>query len=333
LEEIARIVAEGLTRLGHQVTVWCDTPNEPSIELPFRVLRKPSFWEVFLATRNSDVVLMFNMSLKALPMSLLCCKPLVVVHQGWYGKSDRVGDMRAWLKCFLSRSLTTNIACSHAVANYLGGVVTVIPNSYDDRVFTLRPEIQRDRDVHFVGRLVSDKGADLLVEAVGRMAAEGAYPTLTITGSGPEEPRLRRRVAELNLEMQTHFTGPLRGEVLAKEMNRHRVLVVPSLWAEPFGIVALEGIASGCWVIGSEYGGLKDAIGGCGVTFPNGDVRALSACLSRAFEKRDETDSDIRRHHLGHHRPQTVVSGYEAVLNSVIGRRISEKTDRTPFQH
>ncbi len=42
------------------------------------------------------------------------------------------------------------------------------------------------------------------------------------------------------------------------------------------GIVALEGIACGCVVIGSQGGGLKDAIGNCGLTYPNGDVAALA---------------------------------------------------------
>ena len=56
----------------------------------------------------------------------------------------------------------------------------------------------------------------------------------------------------------------------------HQIMVVPSRWLEPFGIVALEGIACGCVVVGSAGGGLKDAIGPCGVTFPNGDIQTLT---------------------------------------------------------
>lgn len=65
----------------------------------------------------------------------------------------------------------------------------------------------------------------------------------------------------------------------ALAVQRERRGVVPSIWREPFGIVALEGIACGCVVVGSEGGGLKEAIGPCGVTFPNGDAEALPARL------------------------------------------------------
>jgi glycosyltransferase involved in cell wall biosynthesis len=62
-------------------------------------------------------------------------------------------------------------------------------------------------------------------------------------------------------------------------LNRHRILVVPSRWPEPFGIVALEAIACGCVVVGSAGGGLSEAIGPCGLTFPNGDGAALAHVL------------------------------------------------------
>ena len=70
-----------------------------------------------------------------------------------------------------------------------------------------------------------------------------------------------------------------RGAELVSELTRHRILVVPTVIEEPFGVVALEGIACGCVVIGSSGGGLKDAIGPCGVTFPSNSAWSLAACL------------------------------------------------------
>jgi glycosyltransferase involved in cell wall biosynthesis len=202
------------------------------------------------------------------------------------------------------------------VRDYLGVDATVIPNAYDDRTFRLVPEVKRDRDLLFVGRLVSDKGVTLLVEAVGRLAQEGIHPTLTITGSGPEEVPLRQQVKRLGLEEQTFFTGSLRGEALAREMNRHRVLVVPSLWAEPFGIVALEGIACGCWVIGSEQGGLKDAIGSHGVTFLNGSQEGLFSAI-RKFDG-SGLNPVSGAGHLERHTARTVAAAYLEVLSKSI---------------
>lgn len=65
-------------------------------------------------------------------------------------------------------------------------------------------------------------------------------------------------------------------------------MVVPSLWDEPFKIVALEGIACGCVVVGSKGGGLKDAIGPCGLTFDNGDVAGLTAQLINLLANLDQ---------------------------------------------
>jgi glycosyltransferase involved in cell wall biosynthesis len=55
------------------------------------------------------------------------------------------------------------------------------------------------------------------------------------------------------------------------------------LWNEPFGIVALEGMACGCVVVGSQGGGLSEAIGPGGLTFANGDVGALTEALRRVL--------------------------------------------------
>ena len=97
-------------------------------------------------------------------------------------------------------------------------------------------------------------------------------------------------------------------------------MVVPSLWDEPFGIVALEGIACGCVVIGSEGGGLKDAIGSCGVTFPNGDVQALTQILLKLLKNPDQT-SIYRANapdHLLRHQKSAIAEAYLQILETAI---------------
>src|SRR5207247_10056048 len=175
----------------------------------------------------------------------------------------------------------TNVAISKAVADGISGHSFVIGNPYNDRVFRLIPGVTRDEDIVFVGRLVSDKGADLFLHALKLLQNDNLLPNLTIIGTGPEEQNLRRLTTELALDRQVSFAGQKSGAVLAEVLNRHRVLVVPSRWAEPFGIVALEGIACGCVVVGSEKGGLKEAIGPCGLTFENENVPALAEQLKR----------------------------------------------------
>jgi len=185
----------------------------------------------------------------------------------------------------------------------------------------LMPEIPRDRDLVFLGRLVSAKGVDLLLEALAELKRQGITAGLTVIGEGPEEENLREQTKQLGLEDQVDFAGAKFDEDLARMLNAHLILVVPSRWQEPFGIVALEGIACGCVVIGSEGGGLKDAIGPCGVTFPNGDVKALTRALEDSLSRGDELD-EYREHaesHLAWHSTERIAGEYLKVFARALG--------------
>jgi glycosyltransferase involved in cell wall biosynthesis len=106
---------------------------------------------------------------------------------------------------------------------------------------------------------------------------------------------------------------------LARLLNRHRVLVVPSLCAEGFGLAALEGIACGCVVLGSKVGGLPEAIGCCGATFRADDAEELAEMLGemlRSPEQLERFRTDAEQH-LEKHRPDAVARRY---LESLLRR-------------
>lgn len=316
LEEVAKLCCLEFQRAGHEVIVLTDTPLGNHSELPFRVIRQFAFGEALEVTQSSDVFVEFNISLKGMVFPLLARKPLVISHQSWFSDIRRPPTWRARLKRLATR-LASNIACSEAVREYVGGRAEVIPNAYDEHTFHIYPDVKRDQDLIFVGRLVSDKGCSLLLEALGDLKEEGICPTLSITGSGPEHMALSEQASLLGLGDQVRFTGALRGAGLAHEINRHRIMVVPSLWAEPFGIVALEGIACGCQVIGSHAGGLRDAIGPCGVTFPNGNAEHLAAALRHALNSGSPGRS-IREGHLVRHTSRAVGGSYLEFLQKVV---------------
>jgi len=95
-------------------------------------------------------------------------------------------------------------------------------------------------------------------------------------------------------------------------------MVVPSRWPEPFGIVALEGIACGCAVVGSEKGGLKEAIGPCGLTFENGNADALATQLKRLLTEPD-LQSKLRQNtseHLEKFKSAAIVAAYLRVMRN-----------------
>src|SRR5947208_15753636 len=241
----------------------------------YRLTRRPSVARLFGLLRWSDLFFQNNISLRSLVPAFLLRKRILIVHQTWLQNTRGGIGWNNRLKYALLR-FVTNVAISKAVAGRISGHSFVIGNPYDDAIFRLIPNVARDQNLVFVGRLVSDKGADLLLQAMKLLQNDGVTPDLTIVGSGPEEGDLRRLATELALDRQVTFAGQKSGAALAELLNRHRILVVPSRWAEPFVIVSLEGIACGCVVVGSEKGGLKEAIGPCGLTFENGNVRALA---------------------------------------------------------
>ncbi|NEQ98016.1 MAG: glycosyltransferase family 4 protein [Cyanothece sp. SIO2G6] len=216
----------------------------------------------------------------------------------------------------LSVKLSTSISISEAIAQHLYHPSTVIPNPYRDKQFRCLPGVKRNKELVFVGRLVSDKGVDLLLQAVANLKALDLSPKLTLIGRGEEEEALRQQAKTLDIDAQVAFVGPKVGDELVTLLNQHHILVVPSRWHEPFGVVALEGIACGCVVVGSEGGGLKDAIGKCGETFPNGDVEALTQMLHHLLTHPDQLEH-YRTHaqqHLARHQKTEVAKAYLNVL-------------------
>jgi glycogen synthase len=304
--------AEQFQRAGHEVTVVTTTAGRGTDDLPFRVVRGPSPGDLLRWARWCDVFFQANVSLRGLWPLLLVRRPWVVSHHSWYCQSDGRIAWQDRLKRWLLRFAASSIAVSQAVADDLATPSVVIPNPYRDDLFRLLPDIPREGDLVFLGRLVSDKGVDLLLDAMALLAGEGLRPGLAVIGDGPEAPRLREQAARLGLDRQVELLGTRTGEELVEILNRHRILVVPSRYNEPFGIVALEGIACGCAVVGSEGGGLKGAIGPCGETFRNGDAADLARVLGRRL-RYPELDADCRERaaaHLALHSSQGAAAAY-----------------------
>lgn len=301
IETVSAILAREWTRVGHSVEIVTQTPGQPEWEgLP--VYRNLSAYALRRKVRAVDLYLQNHISLRSLLPAAACGTRIAVLHQTYLWPWDRRPGLVGRIKRLVARRLH-NLAISQAVAKALPMHTPITGNPYDAATFRVDPEIARTRDIIFAGRLVSDKGVDLLLSALRLLKENPAFSAegvrLTIVGSGPEERTLRGAAADLPVT----FVGQLEARALAETLNRHSVLVIPSLWPEPFGIVALEGAACGCWVIGSDQGGLPEAIGPCGSTFPNGDVHALAECILRALDDSNRPSSAAVREHLQSHAP------------------------------
>jgi glycosyltransferase involved in cell wall biosynthesis len=311
LESVSEGLAAEWMRLGHEVRVVTQTPGADKPEWKFEVVRQPCAGELMKLVRWSDIFFHNNISLQTAWPLLFVRRPWVIAHQTWIARLDGSMNWQDHLKRRLLR-WATNVSISRAVAASLPVDSSIIANPYRDDFFRQMPEVARDKTLVFLGRLVSDKGADLLIEALKLLKTGGVIAGLTIIGSGPEEERLKAMAQTLGVDRQIYFAGPRSGDALARLLNEHRLLVVPSRWAEPFGIVALEGIACGCAVVGSEAGGLADAIGACGLTFPNGNAPALAAALREVLTREglfDQLRSGAPEH-LARHTSGGVASAY-----------------------
>lgn len=314
IEVNSGILASYFVEQGHVVHLVTQTANEGPDSFAFRVTRCPSAGELIALYRWADVVYQNNIELGALWPRLFIRKPTVISVRTWIRANDSRVRWVDRLKKWTLTKADAVIAISEAIRSDSFENAVVIGNPYRSSLFRVRPEIRRENSVAFLGRFVSDKGADLLIRAFAQIKGESSG--LTLVGSGPEEQELRRLADSLGVYVR--FTGALQGEELVRELNRHKILAVPSRWAEPFGNVALEGLACGCIVVGSDTGGLPDAIGQAGLTFRSGECQDLTLKLGalltdELFAKGFRSKA---RAHLLKHRAEFVANKYLEVLQS-----------------
>jgi glycosyltransferase involved in cell wall biosynthesis len=164
------------------------------------------------------------------------------------------------------------------------------------------------------GRLSTEKGFDVLLEAVALAVADGLDVRLDLVGSGPEHDRLARVAAGLDGRVQLEPAQPR--EALWQRMDASQVLVVPSR-REGLGLVALEAIARGRPVIASRAGGLPEAVldGVDGVLVPPEDPRALADALHK-LPLPPPTGEALQRH-----APERVAAAHRAAYERLLSRR------------
>ena len=318
-ESVSTALAEGFVRAGHEVCLISETPADPGYDeqFPYRVRRNIGKLALLREVACSDVFLHNSISLRYAWPLLLCRRRWVVAHHTWLVEPGHKPSWIARLKLLILRR-ATSICISKSIASQFKFPVVVIGNPYNDSLFRPIAEETRLNDLLFVGNLGRVKGVDLLLRAMHMLREQNLSVTLTIVGEGPEEQSLKALCEELGIASVVRFAGVKRGESLAREYNRHRVFVAPSRWMEPFGVVALEAIACGCIVVGSQGGGLVDAIGPVGLTFPNGNVELLAETLRVALQ--DSSYQSLRAFapdHLKLHKAQNVANRYLEVLSGM----------------
>ncbi len=137
----------------------------------------------------------------------------------------------------------------------------------------------------FLGRLVKEKGIEVLIDAAPFILSVHPLAKFVIAGAGNIEKQLKQKVRSLNLEQKIVFTGFVSDEFRIQLYKNASVAVFPSLY-EPFGIVALEAMAAGTPVVASDTGGLSEIIkhGINGLKALPGNANSLASNIIRLLK-------------------------------------------------
>lgn len=133
----------------------------------------------------------------------------------------------------------------------------------------------------FMGRLSPEKGVVQLVSAFHLLNLTDPETRLTIAGDGPQRLLIQRLIEDLNLADAVSITGWLEKEELIRLIRAARAVVIPSVWQEPFGLVAIEAMAQGKPILYTDHGALPWIAenGRAGLSFQSGAIDHLVSAL------------------------------------------------------
>jgi glycogen(starch) synthase len=221
---------------------------------------------------------------------------------------------------WMARRAQALIVCSHYMRGHVADIfdiderrIAVVPNGIDPSelrpagdLSALRREFAAGHEklVLLVGRLVYEKGFQLALEALPGVIDRLERVRFLVAGSGTHERTLKAQARRLGLSEHGVFVGWIGDDVLHSLYRIADLCVVPSLF-EPFGLVALEAMASGCPCIVADTGGLREVVpagGRVGLRFNGGDAEHLGTMIERLLvddELRDRLVIEASEHVLG----------------------------------
>ena len=218
-------------------------------------------------------------------------------HQGWV--QDPPQSHIHSVERTMAQRADAVIVCSYYMRGHVADIfdiderrITVIPNGIDPRdlhpvgdLDALRREFAEPEDqlVLLVGRLVYEKGFQLALDALPDVIERVGGVRFLVAGSGTHEAELRAQAERLGLSDHGVFLGWIGDDALHSLYRIADLCVVPSIY-EPFGLVALEAMASGCPCIVADTGGLREVVPSgerVGLRFNGGDAEHLGVMIER----------------------------------------------------
>jgi glycosyltransferase involved in cell wall biosynthesis len=310
-------LAIGLAGRGHDVHVvlkrsrWLK--GEANAYTEFRVSWRPTPAKLYRIVRSADVVHMNGFWTVPAALALASGKPLAWTHHeydtscpiglGWYrGQSTSFSPVRC-TRCMIdkkqghqiprrfsmlpvrrafARQVSVNILPTQYIAGRLGLPKSKVIAYGVERHDAFRAVQHRSASAPtfgYFGRLAASKGCAVLLQALALSRRRGFDFRLDVYGEGPERAGLEQIAASLGVREAVSFKGGVSLNSVQAYMSSLNAVVVPSIWDEVAGIVALEAMAVGVPVIASDVGGLAEVTGDAAVLVQRGSPEALASAL------------------------------------------------------
>jgi glycosyltransferase involved in cell wall biosynthesis len=356
MESVSQTLAELFVKAGHECKLVTPVINSKEDKFSFPVFRNPGLLTKIKLILWADIVYSNGATLALLFLAKLCLKPFVWTHAGYqascidglgwaFGKPapmtplESIGfywrkkgllfTMKEALKLLIRRIAATyivnmNIAITDWMAMRQPFKRQVrIYNSVSLSSFAVPSKvIKEDFDFVYLGRLVSEKGVAVLLEAFALVVKQvnNVKLKLLIIGDGDQRSNLEERARKLGIADKVTFAGSKSGQELTDLVHSAKIAVVPSEWEEPMGVVALELMAAGRNIIVSERGGLKECVGNAGLTFSNGNSEELSKSMIRLLEDYTlaEQLKQKAREQLKSFNPEILINEYIYLFKKIL---------------
>jgi glycosyltransferase involved in cell wall biosynthesis len=220
------------------------------------------------------------------------------------------------------------------------GPLDVIPQFGVDPEIYSPPEYRPKNDkpiIGYAGRLVYEKGVDVLIEAVSRLKSRA--PRLHIIGDGSERGRLEHLAAYRGIRDRVTFRGQVAPGDMPNALRALDVLVIPSRtrpnWKEQFGRIIVEAMACGVPVLGSNSGEIPNVIGNPDLVFPEDNVDALTRKLDQLledYELRQQLSEWARQRVLDYFTQASVARRYYNVYRMMLEGPVRPRNERATNQ-
>lgn len=360
VETVSMTLAQGFLASGGiecRVVTHSEAGAGAPMDFGFEVIRCPGIARQRALVRWADVVLFNGASLALQPWVLLARKPFVWVHVGYQASCiDGLGwvdnatapltplasvrfharrsgwplALRQGLKLWLRRALALHAVDRHvAITQWMQQALPLprqvqIYNPFPIEQFAGADTPAPEFDFFYLGRLVQEKGVDVLLRAFAEvLRRHGPGPRLLLIGDGAARPATEQLTAELGLSDAVAFAGRQSGPALVAAVGRGDIGILPSVWFEPMGGVAIELMAAGKCLIVSARGGLAECVGDAGLSFPNGDHISLAEHMLALLNDptRKAALATAARARAQKFLPAPFVAAYVALLRDVAARR------------